>query len=180
MITLAYTVTGNRTHSATDPNGRTLCGRIIATTTEWAQLPTCAACSALAARLTPNNSPAAHASIMRVYRVTLTGYNSRATHGPARFVYDVRATDPTSSVNALRGSLRAPRSVWVRDSQGRPVHPTYPEWYVVSVRIRAPRRVSQTVRPLVWLSRSAVTLVEYSAQDGARLTIADASGLRTV
>lgn len=114
---------------------------------------------------------------MKVYRVTVSAYNSQQpAFPPALFTYDIRAFSPTDAADRIPHTLTAPGPRKYRVGM-RLTQAYYSEWAVQSVRLRRGiRGVSQTVRPLVWLHRTSVLLVGYEAGQSAQ-TIRTASGM---
>ncbi|MFJ7281108.1 hypothetical protein [Kitasatospora sp. NPDC098663] len=110
---------------------------------------------------------------MKVYRITVSAYNSRRDFPSAWFTYDVRAIDRDHAVRALPRTHRGPANVQYRDdlAMARVAMPHfgplttaayYPEWSVTEFKLRVgPRGVSQARWPKVWLGKTtSVLLIE--------------------
>ncbi|MFE6746015.1 hypothetical protein ACFVGM_09200 [Kitasatospora purpeofusca] len=113
----------------------------------------------------------------RIYRIAVSAYNSaHSCFPPAWFVYDIRAFDRDHAIEQLPKRHSGPKGVLYLspDNFGRRFEQPYfgerrlsawyGEWQVMEIELRRSlggrQGASQARRPLVWLGKTNVLLVE--------------------
>ncbi|MEU1816159.1 hypothetical protein ABZ543_13310 [Streptomyces roseifaciens] len=102
----------------------------------------------------------------RIYRVLVDAYNSRAPYQGMLFEYDIKAFSPQDASERIPRTHYGPAHDTVRywphtngpRADYQMARKVFPEWGVVSIELR-PQLTKRQPRPIVWLSKRDVLLV---------------------